>query len=903
MRFVKKAISMSLAAALLFLEAGIPVYAQDIETAIADAQEETEYIRNEYLEQDNNDITEAEGLSEDAYGRETAEDQPGESVGESMDAVLGADEDLSGSDDAGAFPDTGRETSAAETVYSEDAPNTLGRAGSLSLTVDVPQNIKCKEEVSFILHAAGGSGDYKYRTYWFDIEDPSGWVPMYDVGGPKNTVFYENTEVKFSFYVPGNYRIRFHVQDKITGAIANTGFYNFTINDSRYPSVEQIVNKISEECLAKCSTDFEKAVWLHDWIADHAEYDYSLSYGSAEGVLARGIGTCESYHRAYVMLLNKVGIDTGRITGNQHVWTAVKMDGEWYQVDATWDDNAGTYDKHIYFGLTDELMGLVHDQHTSATPGYESTALKNNYYLKTGEIKRWSDYFVPLIKENIAKGQSEFNLAVPKNGMLLTYARKIIYYLTAYHLSGQDWGEGVNVSASYSYAEDELIVKVEKTVDELVSLIVTPPNKTLYEMGEPVNRTGLSVTAVYASGTKKILNENEYRLEGFGTNTVGSHTATITYDGKSAAFSYTVKEKPNTGGGNSGGGAGEGNNGDGVGGNTEGGSGETTQPEKPKPVGISYRTHVQSIGWQGFAANGVMSGTIGKAKRLEGIEIKLDTTANLGVQYTTHCQSYGWLPWSSNGETNGTTGEAKRLEAIKIQLAGADKAQYDIYYRVHAQTYGWLNWVKNGEAAGTAGYAKRLEGIQIVVVKKGENFDRNMQGITSNEHRGFIAGTGGEPEVGGAESANTAYRTHVQTYGWQGFKYNGQTSGTTGKAKRLEGIELRLTNQQYDGGIEYRTHIQKIGWQGWKANGEMSGTSGEAKRLEAIEIRLTGTMEKHYDIYYRVHAQKFGWMGWAKNGESAGTAGHAYRLEGIEIKLVPKGSPAPGSTERPFVQK
>ena len=128
-------------------------------------------------------------------------------------------------------------------------------------------------------------------------------------------------------------------------------------------------------------------------------------------------------------------------------------------------------------------------------------------------------------------------------------------------------------------------------------------------------------------------------------------------------------------------------------------------------------------------------------------------------------------------------------------------------------------------------------------------------------------------------------------------------SGTTGKAKRLEGIELRLTNQQYDGGVEYRTHIQKIGWQGWKANGEMSGTSGEAKRLEAIEIRLTGTMEIHYDIYYRVHAQKFGWMGWAKNGESAGTAGHAYRLEGIEIKLVPKGSPAPGSTQRPFVQK
>ena len=80
----------------------------------------------------------------------------------------------------------------------------------------------------------------------------------------------------------------------------------------------------------------------------------------------------------------------------------------------------------------------------------------------------------------------------------------------------------------------------------------------------------------------------------------------------------------------------------------------------------------------------------------------------------------------------------------------------------------------------------------------------------------------------------------------------------------------------------------------------MSGTSGQAKRLEAIEIKLTGTMEKKYDVYYRVHAQKFGWMGWAKNGESAGTAGYAYRLEGVEVRLVPKGAAAPGGTGNAF---
>ena len=137
-------------------------------------------------------------------------------------------------------------------------------------------------------------------------------------------------------------------------------------------------------------------------------------------------------------------------------------------------------------------------------------------------------------------------------------------------------------------------------------------------------------------------------------------------------------------------------------------------------ITTSYRTHVQSFGWQNPVTNGVMSGTSGKAKRLEGIEISVSGNKNLGIQYSTHCQTYGWLPWSANGEMNGTTGEAKRLEAIKIQLTGADKDKYDVYYRVHAQSYGWLGWAKNGEPSGTAGYAKRLEGIQIVVVKKNE---------------------------------------------------------------------------------------------------------------------------------------------------------------------------------------
>ena len=343
-------------------------------------------------------------------------------------------------------------------------------------------------------------------------------------------------------------------------------------------------------------------------------------------------------------------------------------------------------------------------------------------------------------------------------------------------------------------------------------------------------------------------------------------------------------------------------------------------------VTIRYTTHVQTYGWQGdennankWFANGKMAGTSGKAKRLEGIKIRVYGNDSLGIQYTTHCESYGWLPWSANGEMNGTEGEAKRLEAIKIQLTGADKEKYDVYYRVHAQSYGWLAWAANGAPAGTAGYAKRLEGVQIVVVKKGSPAPGvNFEGVNAAsgvyQSVSYLAKNGSSPVVGGQVTSNInpsvageanvniAYRTHVQSFGWQGWKYNGVMSGTSGKAKRLEGINIKLTNKPYSGSIVYTTHVQSIGWQGnennvntWFRDGQMAGTSGRAKRLEAIRIALTGEMAEHYDVYYRVHAQTYGWLAWAKNGEAAGTAGLSKRLEGIQIVLVPKGGAAPAN--------
>ncbi len=295
---------------------------------------------------------------------------------------------------------------------------------------------------------------------------------------------------------------------------------------------------------------------------------------------------------------------------------------------------------------------------------------------------------------------------------------------------------------------------------------------------------------------------------------------------------------------------------------------------------LKYYVHMQTTGDQNKVSAGEIAGLPGGGKRLEAVYINLDNNEyDGGIEYATHVQKIGWTSYSKDGAMSGTSGLSRRVEAIKIKLYGELRKYYDVYYRVNVEEYGWLDWTRNGAPAGTASQALRLEGLQIMLVKKGNE-------INASTTCPYIElGKFAEKRQG-----KVNYNTHVQTYGDQEYVCDGSVSGTSGEAKRLEGIRIKLDVPEYDGGITYCTHVQTFGWQDWVKDGQKSGTSGLAKRLEGIKIKLYGDVANYYDVYYRVHVQTYGWLGWAKNGEMAGTAGLARRLEGIQIVLVRKGS-------------
>lgn len=208
---------------------------------------------------------------------------------------------------------------------------------------------------TFHVTQANGSSQAKARmdvpTYWDggsheSVCDPSrtAWASYYSLGAAGH-------DFTFDFTASGTYRVHFYFMDNDRNDPQNDkGIYylrttaEVTVNDAAHPSVTQIVNSAVNLCRQETNgSEYDMALWLHDWTLDQLEYDHSLNWCSAESGLTRHQGTCESYQRIYAKLLDAAGIANGRITGNGHTWNAVKIDGKWCQMDLTWDDTSDNW--------------------------------------------------------------------------------------------------------------------------------------------------------------------------------------------------------------------------------------------------------------------------------------------------------------------------------------------------------------------------------------------------------------------------------------------------------------------------------------------------------------------------------------------------------------------------------
>ena len=126
--------------------------------------------------------------------------------------------------------------------------------------------------------------------------------------------------------------------------------YNYSISEipAMIEQFNQTVEDVTNQVYSSW-TDAETVLFLHDWLAEHCEYDTSYEYADAYSALVGGKSICQGYALAMCVLCRQIGIPCYAITSDElmHMWNVVQVDGKWYQCDVTYDDGVPDMLGHV----------------------------------------------------------------------------------------------------------------------------------------------------------------------------------------------------------------------------------------------------------------------------------------------------------------------------------------------------------------------------------------------------------------------------------------------------------------------------------------------------------------------------------------------------------------------------
>lgn len=201
-----------------------------------------------------------------------------------------------------------------------------------------------------------------------------------------------------------------------TLSVFHYDYWNFTSQrDKHKAKLWQAARAVADLAREK-ETVYEQVKFVHDYLVQNVTYDksaanepdgamsHSLNWAyahSAYGCLVNRRGVCDGYSKGFQLVMQMLGIScdyTEGVAKGLHAWNFLKLDGEYYYMDVTWDD----YDladcpelvSHAYFCATSEDMAVDHT--TSREKGNqfvpECTATDYDYYRREGLFLERYDY-------------------------------------------------------------------------------------------------------------------------------------------------------------------------------------------------------------------------------------------------------------------------------------------------------------------------------------------------------------------------------------------------------------------------------------------------------------------------------------------------------------------------------
>ena len=140
-----------------------------------------------------------------------------------------------------------------------------------------------------------------------------------------------------------------------------------------YDAAQKVLKKVLKDGMS----DYEKEVAIYEWVVDHVDYDWThqdrmkttpRESFTPYGGLVKHTAVCLGYATTFQLLMDLAGVECITVPGaafssqEDHGWNMVKLNGEWYCVDVTWDANyreiggKGVEEDWDYFNVTSSYM-------------------------------------------------------------------------------------------------------------------------------------------------------------------------------------------------------------------------------------------------------------------------------------------------------------------------------------------------------------------------------------------------------------------------------------------------------------------------------------------------------------------------------------------------------------------
>lgn len=174
--------------------------------------------------------------------------------------------------------------------------------------------------------------------------------------------------------------------------------FNYRMTADEISSMNMAAEKAAKNIIAQLSPDmddYEKLKFFHDYLILNCETDKNYAFAdTVYGALVEKKALCEGYSKAFSYLCNLAGIENVLVTGETyvaHMWNMVKLDGNWYHVDVTWDKSDDQLHKvfpdvvlYQYFMVTDAVIRNTHTVYTQPFAPPQAFGTAENYFVREG---------------------------------------------------------------------------------------------------------------------------------------------------------------------------------------------------------------------------------------------------------------------------------------------------------------------------------------------------------------------------------------------------------------------------------------------------------------------------------------------------------------------------------------